>query len=38
VLGHRLGIAETSPRGPANIATRFGIETARRYAERLGKL
>jgi hypothetical protein len=38
VLGHRLGIAETSPRGPANPATPFGIETSRRYAELLGKL
>ena len=38
VLGHRLGIAETSPRAPQAIATAFGLETARRYADALGKL
>ncbi|QEX18755.1 dihydrodipicolinate synthase family protein [Hypericibacter terrae] len=38
VLGHRLGIAETAPRAPSGAATRFGLETARRYAEMLGKL
>ncbi len=38
VLGHRLGIAETSPRLPFTPPTAFGLETAKRYADALGKL
>ena len=38
VLGHRLGIAETSPRPPSTPPTAFGLEVAKRYAEALGKL
>ena len=38
VLGHRLGIAEIKPRIPATPASPFGLETAKRYAEALGKL
>jgi dihydrodipicolinate synthase/N-acetylneuraminate lyase len=38
VLGTRLNIDETNPRPPYSPPTRFGIETARRYAEALGKL
>ena len=38
VLGHRLGIAEIKPRIPSTPASPFGLETAKRYAEALGKL
>jgi 2-keto-3-deoxy-L-arabinonate dehydratase len=38
VLGLRLGITETAPRRPSAPPTRFGVETARRYAEKLGKV
>ena len=38
VLGHRLGIAETKPRLPSTPPTAFGLATAKRYAEMLGKL
>jgi 2-keto-3-deoxy-L-arabinonate dehydratase len=38
VLGRRLAIAETSPRAPHALATPFGLEMARRYADALGKL
>ena len=37
VLGHRLGIEETEPRVPFTPATDFGLATARRYAEALGR-
>jgi 2-keto-3-deoxy-L-arabinonate dehydratase len=37
VLSHRLGITEMLPRLPFTPATPFGLETARRYAEALGK-
>ena len=38
VLGHRLGIAETKPRLPSTPPSAFGLATAMRYAEMLGKL
>jgi len=38
VLGHRLGIAETKPRLPSTPPSAFGLATAKRYAEMLGKL
>ena len=38
VLGHRLGISEIKPRIPSTPASAFGLETAKRYAEALGKL
>ena len=38
VLGHRLGIAEIKPRIPSTPASAFGLETAKHYAEVLGKL
>jgi len=38
VLGHRLGITEIKPRIPSTPASPFGLETAKRYAEALGKL
>jgi len=38
VLGTRLNIDETDPRPPHSAPTRFGTETAKRYAEALGKL
>jgi len=38
VLGHRLGIDETMPRLPSTPPTKFGLATALRYAEVLGKL
>jgi 2-keto-3-deoxy-L-arabinonate dehydratase len=38
VLGHRLGIAEIKPRLPSTPPSAFGLATARRYAEMLGKL
>jgi 2-keto-3-deoxy-L-arabinonate dehydratase len=38
VLGHRLGITETSPRVPYTPPVPFGLEAARRYATQLGKL
>ena len=38
VLGHRLGIRETSSRPPFTPATRFGSAIAERHAKRLGPL
>jgi 4-hydroxy-tetrahydrodipicolinate synthase len=38
VLGHRLGITETSSRPPFTPATPFGSEIAKRHADRLGPL
>jgi 4-hydroxy-tetrahydrodipicolinate synthase len=38
VLGQRLGIEEIQPRVPSTPASAFGLETARRYAEMLGRL
>ena len=38
VLGHRLGIAEIKPRLPSTPPSAFGLATAKRYAEMLGKL
>jgi 4-hydroxy-tetrahydrodipicolinate synthase len=38
VLSERLGIVETAPRLPFTPPTRFGLETAKRYATMLGKL
>jgi 4-hydroxy-tetrahydrodipicolinate synthase len=38
VLGYRLGIKDTLPRLPFTPVTPFGLRTARRYAESLGKL
>ena len=38
VLGHRLGITETTPRLPSTPPTKFGLAAAKRYAEMLGKL
>jgi 4-hydroxy-tetrahydrodipicolinate synthase len=38
VLGHRLGISEIKPRIPSTPASTFGLETAKRYADALGKL
>jgi 2-keto-3-deoxy-L-arabinonate dehydratase len=38
VIGRRLGIGETTPRGPHELGTPFGLAAARRYADALGKL
>src|SRR5262249_17272636 len=38
VLGHRLGIEQTRARIPSTPPTTFGLETAKRYAEMLGRL
>ncbi len=38
VLCQRLGLAETEPRIPCTPPTQFGTDTARRYADALGRL
>ena len=38
VLCQRLGLAETEPRIPCTPPTAFGTDTARRYADALGRL
>ena len=38
VLCRRLGLDETEPRIPCTPPTQFGIDTARRYADALGRL
>jgi 4-hydroxy-tetrahydrodipicolinate synthase len=38
VLCERLGLSEIEPRMPCTPATQFGVDTARRYANALGRL
>ena len=38
VLCQRLGLNESEPRVPCTPPTEFGLETARRYANALGRL